>query len=80
MLETEDLGDIASACNGLLNFSVINQKSMAPCRVLNCGYFGTKSKVIWQVEEELWFFLPFLRLTDGIFYELSNFDVKYLEE
>ena len=34
-------------------FSVINQKSMASCRVLNCGYVGTKSKVIGQVEEEL---------------------------
>ena len=41
-------------------FSVINQKSMASCRVLNCGYFGTKHKVIGQVEEELWFCLPFL--------------------
>ena len=36
-------------------FSVINQKCMASCRVLNCGYFGTKSKAIGQVEEELWF-------------------------
>ena len=53
---------------------------MASCRVLDCGYFGTKSKVIEQVEEELWLFLPFLRLMDGIFYELSKFDVKYLEE
>ena len=54
---------------------------MASCRGLNCGYFGTKSKVIGQVEEELWFFLkPFLKLTDGIFYEFSTFDVKYLEE
>ena len=34
-------------------FSVINQKSMASCRVHNCGYFVTKSKVIGQVEEEL---------------------------
>ena len=34
-------------------FSVINQKRMASCRVLNCGYFGTKSKVIGQVQEEL---------------------------
>ena len=25
-------------------------------------------------------FLPFLRLTDGIFYEFSKFDVKYLDE
>jgi len=49
---------------------------MASCRGLNCGYFGTKSKVIGQVEE----FLPFLRLTDVIFYEFSKFDVKYREE
>ena len=56
---------------------------MAPCRVLNCGYFDTKSKAIGQVEEELGFFgvfLPFLRLTDEFFYEFSKFDVKYLEE
>ena len=49
---------------------------MASCRVLNCGYFGTKSKVIGHVEEEL----PFLRSTDGIFHEFSKFDVKYLEK
>ena len=48
-------------------FSVISPKIMASCRGLNCGYFGTKSKVTGQVEDELWFFLPFLRLTDGIF-------------
>ena len=35
-------------------FFVINPKIMASCRGLNCGYFGTKSKVIGQVEEELW--------------------------
>ena len=34
-------------------FSVMNQESMASFRVLNCGYFGPKSKVIGQVEEEL---------------------------
>ena len=34
---------------------MINQKNMASCRVLNCGYFGIKSMVIGQVEEE--FFL-----------------------
>ena len=34
-------------------FSVINPKTMASCRGLNCGYFGTKGKVIGQVEEEL---------------------------
>ena len=61
-------------------FSVINPKIMASCGGLNCGYFGTKGKVIGQVEEELWFFKSFLRLTDGIFYEFSKFDVKYLEE
>ena len=43
------------------------------------NYFGTKSKVIGQVEEELWLF-PFLKLTDGFFNEFSKFDVKYLEE
>ena len=39
---------------------------MASRRGLNCDYFGTKSKVIGQVEEEM-ISLPFLRLTDGIF-------------
>ena len=34
-------------------FSVINPKIMASCRGLNCGYLGTKGKVIGQVEEEL---------------------------
>ena len=34
-------------------FSVINPNIMASCRGLNCGYFGTKSKVTGQVEEEL---------------------------
>ena len=59
MLETEDFGDIASASmplNFFLDFyifCVINPKIMAPCRGLNCGYFGTKGKVIGQVEEEL---------------------------
>ena len=59
----------------------MNSKIMASCRGLNCGYFGTKSKVIGQVEEELGFILP-LRLTDGIFYFFlfNKFDVKYLEE
>ena len=36
-------------------FSVINPKIMASCRGLNCGYLGTKGKVIGQVEEELRF-------------------------
>ena len=40
-------------------FSVINQKIMAPCRVLNCGYFGTKGKAIGQVEEDLFLKLFF---------------------
>ena len=40
-------------------FSVINPKIMASCRGLNCGYFGTKGKVIGQVEEELLFFYHF---------------------
>ena len=40
-------------------FSVINQKSMASYRVLNCGYFGTNSKVIRQVEEKLLLFYHF---------------------
>ena len=59
MLEPEDLGGIASLKQGLLqgHLSVTNQRSMASCRVLNCGYFGTKRKAIGQVEEELWFFL-----------------------
>ena len=41
---------------------MINQESVASCRVLNGGYLGTKSKVVGQVEEEV-----FLRLMDGIF-------------
>ena len=40
---------------------MINQKNTASCRVLNCGYFGIKSMVIGQVEEEFFF-----RFTDGI--------------
>ena len=40
-------------------FSVINQKSMASCRVLNCGYFCIKSKRTGHVEGELWFFYHF---------------------
>ena len=59
---------------------MINPKIMAPCRGLNCGYFGTKRKVIGQIEEELRFLLPFLRSTDDVVYEFSKFDVKYLEE
>ena len=49
---------------------------MASCRVFNFGYFGTKRRMIRQVEEEL----LFLRLMDGLFYEFSQFDVKYLKE
>ena len=63
MLETKDFRDIASAYMPLKRglsrspwkkkdfyiFSVINPKIMASCRGLNCGYFGTKSKVIGQV-------------------------------
>ena len=73
MLETEDFGDIASASmplNFFLDFyifCVINPKIMAPCRGLNCGYFGTKSKVIGQVEEELWFFLTIFKIDGAIF-------------
>ena len=39
---------------------------MASCRVLNCGYFGTKSKAIGQVEEELGFF--------GVFFTIFKID------
>ena len=66
MLETKDFRDIASAymplkraCKLTQGQSVINQKNTASCRVLNCGYFGTKCKVIGHVEEELWFFYHF---------------------
>ena len=41
------------------NFSVINPKIMASCRDLNCGYFGTKGKMIGQVEEEFFVFVFF---------------------
>ena len=53
---------------------------MASCRVLNCGYFGTKSKVIGQ-EEGVMIFLTIFKI-DGwhFFYEFSKFDVKYLVE
>ena len=53
---------------------------MVSCRVLNCDYFGTKSKVIGHVEEELWFFLTIFKIDGAIFYEFSKFDVKYLED
>ena len=33
---------------------------MASCRDVNCGYFGTKSKVIGQVDEELWHHVEYL--------------------
>ena len=33
---------------------------MASCRVLNCGHCGTKSKVIGQVDEELWHHVEYL--------------------
>ena len=55
---------------------------MASCRGFNCGYFGTKSRVIGQVEEELWFFFTIFKI-DGWHLkknEFSKFDVKYLEE
>ena len=92
MLETKDFRDIASASDHeagpvlkkwTSTFSLWSfRKLWHHVEGLNCGYFGTKSKVIGQVEEELWLllFLPFLRLTDIIFYEFSKFDVKYLEE
>ena len=47
---------------GFLIFSVIDQKSMASCRVLNCGYCGTKSKVIGKGKEELQFILTIFKI------------------
>ena len=74
MLGTKDFRDIASASDHeagpvlkkwTSTFSLWSfRKLWHHVEGLNCGYFGTKSKVIGQVEEELWFFLPFFKI-DG---------------